>query len=60
MRNKHTKVLWEITALAIFVKLGGKRSIVKFNFSKIVSKKYEAVIHMECFLNISLEIWKNL
>ena len=56
MRNKHTKVLWEITALAIFVKLGGKRSIVKFNFSKIVSKKYEAVIHMECFLNISLEI----
>ena len=60
MRSKHSKVLWEITVLARFVKLGGKRSIVKFNFSKIVSQKYEAVIHMEHFLNVSLEILKNL
>ena len=58
-RSNRSKILWEITALARFVKLGGKTSIVEFNFSKVASQKSEAVTNMERFLNVFLGILQN-
>ena len=52
-------ILWEITALARFVKLGGKTSIVEFSFSKVARQKSEAVTNMERFLNVFLGILQN-
>ena len=55
-----TKVLWEITTLARFVKIGGKTSIVEFIFSKVVNQKSEAVTNMERFLNVFLGILQKI
>ena len=38
-RTNLSNVLWKITALARFVKLGGKTSIVEFIFIKVVNLK---------------------
>ena len=58
-RSNGSKVLRKITALARFVKLGGKTSIVEFIFSKIGNQKSEAVTNMERFLNVLLGILQN-
>ena len=42
----------ENSALARFVKLRGKRSIVEFNFIKGVGQKSDAVMNIELFLNV--------
>ena len=46
----------ENSALARFVKLQGKTSIVEFNFIKVVGQKSDGVINMELFLNV---FWKD-
>ena len=58
-RSNGSKALRKITALARFVKLGGKTSIVEFIFSKIGNQKSEAVTNMERFLNVLLGILQN-
>ena len=42
----------ENSALARFVKSGGKKSIVELNFIKVVGQKSDAIINMELFLNV--------
>ena len=45
-------------ALARFVKLPGKTSIVEFNFIKVAGQKSDAVIDMKLFLNVFWNYWK--
>ena len=49
----------ETTAVARFVKLGGKTSIVEFIFSKAANQKSEVVRNMGRFLNVFLGILQN-
>ena len=48
----------ENSALARFVKSGGKKSIVELNFIKVVGQKSDAIINMELFLNVFWNYWK--
>ena len=41
----------ENSALARFLKLGGKTYIIEFNFIKVACYKSDAVINTEIFLN---------
>ena len=56
--------MWEITALARFVKVGGKTSIVEFIFSEVVNQKSEAVTNSgmfaECFLGNFTKLFKTV
>ena len=46
------------SALARFVKLWGKISIVEFSFIKVVGQKSDAIINVEFFLNVFWNYWK--
>ena len=48
----------ENSALARFVKLQGKTSIVEFNFIKVVGQKSDGVINTELFLNVFWKDWQ--
>ena len=48
----------EDTALARFVTLRGKSSIVEFNFIKVVDQKSDTLTNMKLFLNVFWNYWK--
>ena len=56
--------MWEITALARLVRIGGKTSIVEFIFSKVVNQKSEAITNngmfAECFLGNFTKLFKTV
>ena len=49
----------ENSALARFLKLGGKTYIIEFNFIKVACYKSDAVINTELFLNAFWNYWKD-
>ena len=48
----------ENSALARFVKLQGKISIVEFTFIKVVGQTSDGVINTELFLNVFWKVWQ--